>query len=694
MRAIAVSIRHSLLSLITFAAIMLPGLAANGACVLTITKVTPCLSTGAPGTPEIGATYGVRVTFNVAGTPAAPFGIKFTLANTTHTFNGISLKAGKGYSYYFLSNMCLDDAIPYSVTLDPANVSGNTNSHTTVTGTFSPAAPATIVQSYSPATKHGAVSRTVTFAPGATLSYLYALLGVPTTHGAQTVVTTTAPVSGTAVTTPPYNLAVYQVLDSNVPSGSFTFSNAFTVKLSNMRVNPKLLRKITWAQMTGLSADYTQWLAADSINESGDPAIATFVSQVLGTGYQATMTPYDAARTLHRAVMKSLTYVEPPPYRDAVSSLNAGEGDCGSYSAILVSALRYIGIPARRISGFWQGFSQSHVRVEFYMPGAGWLVADPTLGNGADPTGTYAYYFGSVNDGNQFVAVDVGDSHEMSFNSIDAQDLQTPNFWYYYTSGPAPTIASDTQFSYLQTNATDEYTLLLKPGSTGAGIPLGSGYALLTMSSTGGIIMSGQLADGASFSTTGSLGGDGGDQFIFDTPVAYSGAQGALSGTLNFVTTTGPFETSGTGDVGGTMEWTHPAQSSRNFGSSFNVGLNAGGSLYVPPAAGASALPGFTVGTLTLSGSGALTAAGPTTLTKDVRLSAANAFVVTNPATDRLKITLTLSTGVFKGTFSDYMPGVAKPVVNSVTGVVLQQLSDGGGFFTGSDNAGTVTLTP
>jgi len=685
------SIKPSLLTLLAAVAMLLAAQSAGATCTLKIVKATPCLASGAPGTPEIGTPYGIKVIFNVTGTPK-PFGIRFTMANVTRTFNNISVRAGNGYYTYFLADLCLDDAIPYSVTLDPANVSGNTNPNTTVTGTFSPAPPATIIQTYSPATMQGAVSRTITFAPGATLANLYALLGDPTSHGAQQVLTAPAPAGSQTVLTPPYNLPVFQLLQSNVATGAFTFSNSFSVTLSKMRVNPKLLRKITWASLASMPAEYTQWLAPDAINESTDPTITAFVAASLPSDYLTSLTPYDAARTLHKAVMRALTYQEPPPYDDAVSSLQAGQGDCGCYAAILVSSLRSIGIPARRILGFWQGFSQSHVRVEFYLPGAGWMVADPTLGNGTDPTGTYAYYFGSVSDSNSFVAVDDADSHVMSDFSIDAQGLQIPNVWYW--SDSAVSVASSTLFSYLQPALTAEYTLLLQPTVYAAGIPQGTGYALLTMSSTGGIIMSGQLADGEPFSTSGALGGSAGDQFIVNIPLAYpAGAQGALSGTLDFVTTTGPFEKTGTGDLTGTLAWSKPQGSGGLYPAAFQTTLNVVGSLYTPPAAGGSVLTGFTAGTLALNGATPLTPAGATELVKDVKLTAANAVTVTNPGKDKLKLTITPATGLFKGTFIDSPPGVP-PTLTDFTGVLFQQESNGGGFYLGTQGAGSVTLTP
>ena len=56
------------------------------------------------------------------------------------------------------------------------------------------------------------------------------------------------------------------------------------------------------------------------------------------------------------------------------------------------------------------------------------MLADPTEGNAADPTGTYAYYFGYVPDANNYLAVDVGDAHILPYNNFTF--LQVPNWWW------------------------------------------------------------------------------------------------------------------------------------------------------------------------------------------------------------------------------------------------------------------------
>ncbi len=185
--------------------------------------------------------------------------------------------------------------------------------------------------------------------------------------------------------------------------------------------------------MSALATNWTVWLAPDARCQSTNPLITSFVQSSLPANYQSTLTPYDTARTLHKAVAKALKYEEPPPAIDAVGVLEDGIGDCGGFSALLVASLRNVGIPARCISGFRQGEQIPHVRVEFHLPGTEWIVADPTDGNTNDPTGTYAYDFGVTSDGNRYVAVDAGDAHELPYNTFEF--IQIPNTYYFGGTG-------------------------------------------------------------------------------------------------------------------------------------------------------------------------------------------------------------------------------------------------------------------
>jgi transglutaminase-like putative cysteine protease len=421
----------------------------RAACDLRIMSAGPCLADGKNGIPHVGENYGVKVIVNITGAPTRPFRIKWTLANVTHYFDNINARAGN-YWWYFNCPMDLDDPIPWSVTLDPDGISGDTNrANNTASGTFTPVPPSAAVELYAPRMMTGSQRKILTFQLGSgTISNLYVVFGVPTTHGAQKAISVSGPVNGRKIYTSPNDVPVFEVARLNVPAACFEDIEKFTVQLYRVRVNSSLLRKATWADMDGLAPEWKRWLAPDRRIQSSDPRIAAFVRQSLPENYRAVLTPYDTARTLHRAVMKKLKYETPHRVLDAVGVLELGATDCGGFAGLLTACLRSVGIPARCISGFREGDGIVHVRLEFHLPGADWLVADPTDGHFADPTGTYAYSFGNCTNAEGYVAVDVGDSHLMPY--ADFPFIQMPNCWW---NGGAAGFHEGTQ-------------LFLRPGGT------------------------------------------------------------------------------------------------------------------------------------------------------------------------------------------------------------------------------------
>jgi transglutaminase-like putative cysteine protease len=420
-------------------------------CSLQIESAGPCTPDGNAGVPTEEEAYGIRVVVNVLGKPAKPFNIRWTLANQVNYYSNVNVGPGNGYWWPYITSLSLDEDIPWSVTLDPDGVSGSTNlAAMTASGVFTPTPPASAVHLYSTRLMNGIETSILNFQPGSgVIPNLWVLFGSPTTHGAQNVLSVMGPSNAVSVVTPPYNIPVYAITWSNALAGTFQENETFMAQLNSMSVNPSILRSITWAQMQALPANVSEWLAPDVNCESTNSQIAAFVQQSLPANYTTTLTPYDTARMLHLAVMKKLTYQTPTLYGDAVNVLQVGVADCGGFAALLTASLRNAGIPARRISGFWQGDGwqndvQWHIRVEFYLPGAGWLVADPTAGNSDDPTGTYPYDFCCVPDANSFFAMDVGDSHILPYCTF--AELQVPNFLWF---GGA-TFSTNLAVSYLQ----------------------------------------------------------------------------------------------------------------------------------------------------------------------------------------------------------------------------------------------------
>jgi transglutaminase-like putative cysteine protease len=419
--------QHVLIRISIFALFLGGARFASAACDLQIVSAGPCLAGGTAGNPNVGDAYGLKLVLDIKGTPSQPFNIVWTMANISYT-NTVTVGAGNGYSWYYNWDLDLDDGIPWSITLDPAGVSGNTNPTNTASGTFTPTPPITATDLFDPQVWNGSESYLLTFISNPSL--LYVVFGVPTTHGAQTVLSVDGPADADLIATAPYNLPIFQTTFSNSSASTFSDTNNFVVQLSRTRVNPTILRTNTWASMSTLTTNWTVWLAPDGRCESTNPVITSFVQASLPTDYLTTMTPYDTARSLHQTVMKTLKYEEPPPAIDAVGVLQDGIADCGGYSALLVACLRNVGIPARCISGFRQGDEIPHVRVEFHLPGTEWIIADPTDGNTNDPTGTYAYDFGVTSDANRYVAVDAGDAHILPYFTYEF--IQVPN---YYTFG-------------------------------------------------------------------------------------------------------------------------------------------------------------------------------------------------------------------------------------------------------------------
>lgn len=77
------------------------------------------------------------------------------------------------------------------------------------------------------------------------------------------------------------------------------------------------------------------------------------------------------------------------------------KGDCGLQALLFIILCRIGGIPARWQSGLSidSDYIGSHDWAQFYLPGWGWLFADPSFGGGAYRNGSasrHAFYFGNI----------------------------------------------------------------------------------------------------------------------------------------------------------------------------------------------------------------------------------------------------------------------------------------------------------
>lgn len=116
-------------------------------------------------------------------------------------------------------------------------------------------------------------------------------------------------------------------------------------------------------------------------------------------------TPAGKAWKIYEFITTKVTYSF---MRDYFQIDNHGEfcavnlkGDCGLQALLFVILCRISGIPARWQSGMSidADYVGSHDWAQFYLPGWGWLFADPSYGGGAYAAGSkmrHAFYFGNL----------------------------------------------------------------------------------------------------------------------------------------------------------------------------------------------------------------------------------------------------------------------------------------------------------
>nr|MDO8085562.1 transglutaminase domain-containing protein [Candidatus Sigynarchaeum springense] len=177
------------------------------------------------------------------------------------------------------------------------------------------------------------------------------------------------------------------------------------------------LRDVTWSSQSGVTmADYnkTDGLYALYtkeelyINKSFDP-IVTAASSLNASN------PWTTVANVYNHVKNLLTYSAQSEEHGAEWAITYHTGDCTEYSYLMVALLRSCGIPARVLRGLviadsagsavnpnygaavgtkWRFVFETsdydttnanltgHAWAEYFIPGAGWVLSDPTWGDG------------------------------------------------------------------------------------------------------------------------------------------------------------------------------------------------------------------------------------------------------------------------------------------------------------------------
>jgi metallophosphoesterase (TIGR03768 family) len=214
------------------------------------------------------------------------------------------------------------------------------------------------------------------------------------------------------------------------------------------------------------------------------------------------------------------------------------------------------------------------------------------------------------------------------------------------------------------------YTLVVAGTNGGSTLPKGSGYGTLTISKAGVISFAGSLADGTKISQSAPVSQEG--QWPLYAPL-YNGL-GSVLGWLSL---------NDAGELDGSLSWTKPLTPAARYPSGFAWLTEASGARYCAPGKGSNILGAASSKvTLALAGGG-LAANITNAFTLD-----ANSRVKTPSLSNRLTLSFTLASGLFRGT--QIIPGTGKTV--SFSGVVLQGQTNSAGYFLGTEQSGQVSL--
>jgi uncharacterized repeat protein (TIGR03803 family) len=211
------------------------------------------------------------------------------------------------------------------------------------------------------------------------------------------------------------------------------------------------------------------------------------------------------------------------------------------------------------------------------------------------------------------------------------------------------------------------YTLII-PGTNDATVgPYGVSYGTVNVTSLGAVTFAGSLADGTSISQSSAVSKDG----YWPLYVSLYGGKGSLWGWNLF--------TNQTIVSAPTLSWINATNSSKTavYRSGFtNQSATVMGGLYFP----SLALPENL--NVTLEG-GDL----PFSITNGVTLAPSDKISLTNAVdeTNKLKLTVTKSTGLITGTFAK--PSNPKQTIK-VNGVILQGQTNAQGYFLGTNQSG------
>jgi transglutaminase-like putative cysteine protease len=175
--------------------------------------------------------------------------------------------------------------------------------------------------------------------------------------------------------------------------GSFTYAESHQQMVIDSKVEvvtksrslpeDNVPKKEQWEQLHGLrhQLPFIDFLKQEAFTAVDEIKQVTRLEQVLE------VSPFSSAQKLNEYVYEQFQYIKGvtnvETTCDEIWKLKAGV--CQDFAHILLVMLRFIGIPARYVSGYicpnrngMRGEGATHAWVEAYIPHSGWLGFDPT----------------------------------------------------------------------------------------------------------------------------------------------------------------------------------------------------------------------------------------------------------------------------------------------------------------------------
>jgi transglutaminase-like putative cysteine protease len=158
------------------------------------------------------------------------------------------------------------------------------------------------------------------------------------------------------------------------------------VEVDAPQTPPASLPAETWTQYNDLSRDFDLYdMLLPGKFTVMSPTLSAFMSEM---DFTRRTDPLSLVKEINAVIYDTFDYDQTTTDADSTiaQALEARRGVCQDYAHVMIAALRYLGIPARYISGYLfhrQNYDRSavdasHAWVEAWFPTLGWIGFDPT----------------------------------------------------------------------------------------------------------------------------------------------------------------------------------------------------------------------------------------------------------------------------------------------------------------------------